>query len=145
MTDQNTTNLSDNVKVELLLSEEHVSAGISVKHELPFSISSQCDERQSCSGARIKHHTSVSNAVLAQDRGQHAAELVVAKLPNESSATSEPRDGDGDVRRSAAGCLKEARRLGEGHARRSRDEIYQHLTKAYNQLGVGHGGVSEVG
>ena len=66
-------------------------------------------------------------------------ELVVAEFSDEGGSSTETRNGDGDVSRSAAGGFEEAWCFGEGDAGLGGDEVDEHLAEADDQWFVSVG------
>jgi hypothetical protein len=127
----------DEPDVELVGSEEHVGAGVAVEHELALAVGAQGDEGKRGARARVEDDAAAVDAVVAEDGGEHAAELVVAELANEGGPATEARDRDGDVGGRAPGRLEEGRRLGQRDPRHGRHEVYQHLAETHHQLSPG--------
>ena len=127
----------DELDVELVGGEEHVGAGVAVEHELALAVGAEGDEGERGARAGVEDDAAVVDAVVAEDGGEHAAELVVAELADEGGPAAEARDGDGDVGGRAPGRLEERRRLRQRDPRHGRHEVYQHLAETHHQLSPG--------
>jgi hypothetical protein len=127
----------DELDVELVGGEEHVSAGVAVEHELALPVGAQGDEGERGARAGVEDDAAVVDAVVAEDGGEHAAELVVAELADKGGPAAEARDRDGDVGGRAPGRLEEGRRLRQRDPRHGGHEVYQHLAETHHQLSPG--------